>query len=265
MIVNGKNIYSELNKNNNTINLGIQLLRMILCFWVIVYHFSRSKKKIVQTFYHVPTFMFISFYLSYKIFFTQNLIKIKNRLQRLAIPFIILPLIDIIIRIFISFSKLIKNIKIIIFNLLLQYITGYKTYVILWFVHNMLILTIFFIILFYFFKEKTSFVIIILIIISYWVQYSDLNFKLFRKCNYYLVSASRLAEMLPIALTGLILGSIKLLKTLEKNKNYSFFFSFIILYFTYNYNLFTEFRGFKYNGIKQNIASICLFVLFSLL
>ena len=93
---------------------------MILCFWVIAFHYSgkiNKNKKILRTYYHVPTFMFISFYLSNKLYFTQNIIKIKNRLQRLVIPFIIIPIIDIIIHnINLSYSKSIINIKKIVFN-----------------------------------------------------------------------------------------------------------------------------------------------------
>ena len=268
MIVNGKKKYNEIYKNNYRINLGIQLLRMLLCFWVITFHFSgriNKKRKIIKTVFHVPTFMFISFYLSYNIFFTQNLIKIKNRLQRLVIPYIIIPIIDIGIKIGLSFTKLISNIKIIFFDLLLQYITGYKTYINFWFIQNMIILTIIFEIIFYFLKKKSTVIIILLIIICYWAQYSEINYCIFSKYEAYFRAVSRLAEMMPIASTGIILSSIKLLKQLENHKLYSLFFCFVILYFTYNYNIFGGFRGFLYNGIKQNIASICLFIFFSLI
>lgn len=268
MIVNEKKHNIESYKIKYRINLGIQILRMILCFWVITFHYSgkKNKKKILKTYYHVPTFMFISFYLSNKIYFTQNIIKIKNRLQRLFIPFLIIPIIDIIINnINLSYSKSIINIKKIVFNLLFQYITGYKIYIILWFVHNMLILTIFFEIIFYFFKEKSLFILIILIIISYWIQYSEINYKIFRKYKKNFLSVFRFAEMIPIASTGIILGSLNLLKKIEKHKIYYMIFCFIILFFTYKYNLFSDFKGFLFNGVQQNIASICLFVLFSLI
>ena len=75
------------------------------------------------------------------------------------------------------------------------------------------------------------------------------------------MSVFRFVEMMPIASTGIILGSLNLLKKIEKHH---MIFCFIILFFTYKYNIFSDFKGFVYNGIQKNIASICLFVLFSL-
>ena len=80
-------------RNNYKSNLGIEILRMILCFWVITFHFAgnknKTKYKILNTFYHVPTFMLISFYFSYNTFFLNDITKFKKRLERLLIPYII--------------------------------------------------------------------------------------------------------------------------------------------------------------------------------
>ena len=67
MIINGEKNSIKLFRNSNKINLDVELLRKILCFWVIVFHFGgkNNKIKILKTFFHVPTFMIISFYLSY--------------------------------------------------------------------------------------------------------------------------------------------------------------------------------------------------------
>ena len=71
--------------------------------------------------------------------------------------------------------------------------------------------------------------------------------------------------MIPLASTGLILGYIDILKRLENHKINSLIFFNVILYFIYNYKIFEEFRGFPYSGIKLNIASICLFIIFALI
>jgi len=255
-------------ENNYRINLGIELLRMILCFWVIIFHYGGKKlkkRKILNTFFHVPTFMIISFYMSSKLFFTQNLIKIKQRLIKLIIPFIIIPIIDLGIKISFSLFKTTVNIKKILFNLFLQYITGYKTYVILWFVQILLIFTIFFEIIFLCFHKKTLFILQLLIIMSYWIQYSEINFKLFYNYKKYLRSVSHIAEMIPLASTGITLGFIDILKKLENHKIFSLILSFLILLITYNYKIYEKFRGFPYSGIKLNVASICLFIFFSLI
>ena len=71
--------------------------------------------------------------------------------------------------------------------------------------------------------------------------------------------------MLPIAITGIIFAHIELLEQLKNHRNKSIFFSSFILYLIYNYNVFGNFNGFPYSGIKNNIAAICLFISFSLI
>ena len=218
MIINREQKLLNSYKINNRINLGIELLRMILCLWVILFHYAgnkNKKKKFLKTFFHVPTFMIISFYLTNKIFFTQNIIKIKQRLERLIIPFIIIPIIDLGIYIGLSEPKKILQFKNIIFILFLQYITGYKSYIILWFVLNLIIITIFYVIIFYFFQKKSIIILYLLIIISYWLQYSEINFNIFIKYKSCFSSLSHFIEMIPIASTGIILGYNELIKKLE--------------------------------------------------
>ena len=110
-------ISPKYSRNNQIMNLGIEILRMILCFWVISFHYAGvknvSKYKILKTFFHVPTFMIISFYFNYKALISNDIIKYKNRLERLLIPYIIWPIIFMIISKF-SFNYL--KIKQIIFR-----------------------------------------------------------------------------------------------------------------------------------------------------
>ena len=89
---------NKYNEVNSKINLGIEILRMICCFWVICFHYSGiqniKKFKIFHDIYfHVPCFMIITFLLTYKIFESKNIIKLKQRFERLAIPYIIVPFI----------------------------------------------------------------------------------------------------------------------------------------------------------------------------
>lgn len=247
--------------NNCKINLGIEILRMLLCFWVISFHCSGLKYKILRTFFHVPTFMLISFYFSYNLFEAQNIAKIKNRIERLLIPFIIIPIINILI----ILPGLKTNIKFIINDLFLQYITGYKTLVSLWFIQILILFTIFFEIIFYFFKKKSLLILRLLAIISYWVQYSEYNYKIFSNHRPHLRSVSHIAEMIPIAVTGINICSIKLLKTLNNSYKESIFVSIIVLYFIYNYKVFGEFNGFPYSGIRNNLGGLCLFISFSII
>jgi len=253
---------TKYSKNNYIMNLGIEILRMILCFWVITFHYSgiknKRKYKILKTFYHVPTFMLISFYFSYKAFFSNDIIKYKKRLERLLIPYIIWPIIFLLIST--SYNSI--KIKKLIIILSLQYITGYKNFIILWFIQMLLFLGIFFQINIFLFKKQSLFILQIFSIISYFIQYKEINYRIFFHYRAYLRSFSHIAEMLPIAVTGLTLRNIDLFKTLSNNKIKSIYFSITSLYFLYNYNVFDQFKGFPYSGIKQNIAGICLFISF---
>ena len=209
--------------------------------------------------------MIISFYFSYKTFFTIDMNKIRQRLIRILIPFIIIPIIDLGTRTFSSNLKILSNIKIHITYLLLQYLTGYMTYVFLWFLQMMIFLTLLFIILFYFCKKNCLMILQLLIVISYWFQYSEKNFKIFYLYKPYIRSFSHIAEMIPLASIGLIFGYFQLIQKLQSNKKRYMFYSFILFYFINNYNIFGEFRGFPYSGIKNSIAAICLFIFFSLI
>ena len=255
----------KFSRNNYKSNLGIEILRMILCFWVITFHFAgnknKTKYKILNTFYHVPTFMLISFYFSYNTFFLNDITKFKKRLERLLIPYIIWPI--IFLSISISFDSI--NIKQLIIELSLQYITGYKIMIVLWFIQILIFFSIFFQIIIFLFKKQSLLILQIFAIISYFIQYKEINYRIFFYYSPHLRSVSHIAEMMPIAVTGLTLKNIDIIKILSNKKIKSISFSMISLYFIYNYNLFGQFNGFPYSGIKQNLAGICLFISFSLI
>ena len=170
--------YPKIQKNNHK-NLGIEILRMILCFWVIAYHYAGKKNKlkykILKTFFHVPTFMLISFYFSYNTFISNDIIKYKKRLERLLVPYIIWPIIYLVIVIPSQYHSI--DIKKLILNLLYQYITGYQIYIILWFIGSLLFLEIFFKIIHFLFNKQSLLILKILSIISYLIQYKEITLK----------------------------------------------------------------------------------------
>ena len=75
-------------------NLGIELLRMLLSYWIIVIHClsdEKLRRKIERHNYHVPCFSFISFFFLYKILVMRNINIIKNIFELLLIPYLIWP------------------------------------------------------------------------------------------------------------------------------------------------------------------------------
>ena len=79
-------------------NYGLELLRMILCFWVVLFHCLKiSNNNTILNFkrkmFHVPSFFFISFYFLFPIIRSKNTKKMIIRLERLLIPYLFWPLI----------------------------------------------------------------------------------------------------------------------------------------------------------------------------
>ena len=79
-------------KTQKNINYGLELLRMLLCFWVVLYHFlKKSDNKLILSFkkkmFHVPSFFFISFYFLFPIINRRKTNKMILRLERLLIPY----------------------------------------------------------------------------------------------------------------------------------------------------------------------------------
>lgn len=152
---------------------GIQILRMILSFLIIVFHFNVSfpvnsqLMKIIgdNLDIYLSTFFFISFYFSYEIFITRNISKIKQRFLRLLIPYIIWPIIFFIYH----------NLKYCCFNqntiqfkyLIYQLIVGNGVYIYFWFQYNLIFLSLLFIIIIFIFKSKYFLFLKLLSIFSY--------------------------------------------------------------------------------------------------
>ena len=79
-------------KNNKQINYSFELLRSILSFWVVIIHCYRYAYIFEKGLFPVPTFMIMSFYFYYNVLKNKVIIKIKQRFQRILIPYIIWPI-----------------------------------------------------------------------------------------------------------------------------------------------------------------------------
>ena len=265
--------YKNINLKANKINLGINILRMILSFWVLSFHCAslkiKTKYKILKTFFHVPTFMIISFYFSYNLFYMKNITKVKQRIKRLLIPYSIVPLIHLIIyEDFFHYNRkgFKTKIKRYIMSLYLQYITGYTCAIQLWYIQILIFYTIFFFIIFSVFRKNSIVIIQIILIISYLIQYSEMNYKIFIKYKKaHIRSISHIVEIIPFAITGLTFGHTKILQIFINHRIKFIFYFITIVIIIYNYNVFDNFKGFPYSGIGKNIAAICLFISFSLI
>lgn len=250
-------------------NLGIELLRTILCFWVISFHYVK-KKKIHYFFYyiirkklfHVPCFSFISFYFSYNIFFHRNITKFKQRIKRLLIPYIIWPLFTFIIDNF----CLIRKIN--FYKLVMQILLGSQFMIHFWYLFSMIFMTLFLFIfsnLINLIKCNFLFIIQIKCFILFYLQYSQLSKFLYaynKNIRYPLLYTF---EIFPTLLFGLIFGSSKIIHdvTIQNNKKKVIFLSFISIFCFFKLEIFINIGSYK--GVEKSLISLLFFISFYLL
>ena len=257
-------------KINKKVNLGLEILRMLMSFWVIMTHYYQPKYKVVFNMiilhaFHVPTFFIMSFYFLFPNLSKRNLDKIKNRLERLIIPYIIYPVLYCIINNLLYILNKDK-IKIIKFKyLLMQLLIGRRFFNVLWFHFNLILLTISFYIISFLFKGNYLIILQIFGLITYVISISNLNFDFFSEYRDEIkLSVGHFAETIPLSITGLTLASFDIIYKVKNYRNKAIFFSLSLLIMLFKYDIFTEVKGFGKQGLLNIIAGSLFFILFSL-
>ena len=202
-----------------------------MSFFVILNHYYAPKKIILQKIkiklrFHVPTFLIISFY-----YLNNNLVnkkagKIKERLQRLLIPYLFYPIIIYIVYNFLYIFFHIEELKSNLYHLKMQFIIGRSLCSVLWFQFNIILITVLFYIISFILKSYYLPFLQILAIFSYLLQFSNINYHYFMIYKEHIrFSVGYFAETLPIAVTGLSISSIDII-----NKSKKKWFMYIILF-----------------------------------
>ena len=253
------------------INYGFEILRMLMEFWIILNHLYKPKKKIIQKIiiehkFHVPTFIIMSFYFLYNNLSKRKIKKIKDRLERLFIPYILYPILSYIINNFFYIFFKFKNLKTSLYQLILQLIVGRELCKVLWFHFNLILITIFFYLISFIFKNYYLYFLQIIGIFSYLIQFSEINFNYFNRFrNTISLSVGYFAETIPLAVTGLFIAFIDIINKSKKNLFMAFFFSFSFIFMFFKYDIFTPVKGFGKQGIMYNIGGVSFFLIFSLI
>lgn len=257
-------------KNESHINYGFSILKTILAFYVVKTHFlntSLIKNKIVlyilgrDRSIHVPSFFNMSFYFNYRSLTSRDTKKNIKRFERLLIPYLSWPIL--------VFS--INNIICKVYRLQMQY--SFKILIIqiilgngiinpFWFQLDLMLTTFLFIVIIYTCKEYHLFILQFLMIVSYILQYSEYNYNFFKNMSSYCkMSIEREIMMIPFAITGFNFAAFNIINFLKKYRLNIFIFSIITFIFIDNFNVFNNFEN--YNGIKLNVLSITLILIFS--
>ena len=256
------------NRNSNAyknINYSLELLRLLLSFWVTAFHCCRNVIKFKGRF-HVPTFMIMSFYFYYNTLKAKNIIKMKQRLQRILIPYIIWPIfffiINNILYKYCSFS-LYKR-KISLKDLILQLIFGSNYHSLFYYQFVLIFLTILFNIISFLFNKNLIFILQMLLILAYIFQYKYWNIIIREKYSISIISLGTIFELLPFSVTGITIRFLNMIVKLNKFKGLAIFSIGIIIFFILYFDIFVRIEGIIYPGIMLNIGGICIFILFSL-
>ena len=252
----------------NEKNAGLQIFRMLLCFWVVLFHCLKRFNGIAFRYikvkkFHVPSFFFISFFYFHPIIKERNSFKMKSRLERLFIPFIMWPIIIWLVNniFYFIFKTSLYRRAFFFEELIIQLITGRKFFVQLWFLFNLIFLSIFFFI-FSFLNEQIFFVSMIFIgIICYIFQHNHIIYNIlknYQECIAY--SPGHMVSSFPIAITALISNKINIIQHLEYHRYKSLLLIFVILPF-----IFLNGLPNTYEGIDKNLFSFFAFFWFCLL
>ena len=251
------------------INLGIEILRAILCFWIVIIHCSiikREHEKYFKKHFHVPTFIQLSFYFYFKAFSQRVRSKITIRFQRLLIPYILWPIIILILNNFIPPLMKLDGlvIKTLFNDLKIQLLIGSRIHGIFWYQFNLIFLSLFFTLISFISKIYIFELVIIIGFISYFFHISRLSYNFFIGFKgIYGMNMGCIIELIPMAVMGCVMSSFNVLSKKQYFHLYSHSIMSFIIFLLFRYDIFIYQPGFRYPNVSLNIfASTFLFLLF---
>lgn len=254
----------------NKYHYGLCILRMLMCFEVILCHFwIPDGGWLLKPFdwlklCAVPIFMLMSFYLTTNVYVGNDYSKQHKRLWRITLPLLVWGVIYWIA--FSTFSLFDSNIHVGVVDLLFQMTTGHSEQLnaTMWYQFDLLIITILFICCFRLFTiPKARLILYLLLFTSLALQYSGLNYTLFGNLRFELkYPLGRIAETLPYAIIGFELAYNHWLDN-KNTKSYAIIpLALLIFVFLQFKPILRLYLGFNYGGISLFMSSLCAFLLF---
>lgn len=264
--------YQSLNNKNSEINKGIQILRMILAFLIIQLHCLniRQTKSIILIglskyhLFYVPIFYVISYYFSYKLFAFKNIEKIKLRIQRIIIPYIIWPSLYFALNNLICFLFHFKKI-IIVKSLFIQLLTGKTFYSVLWFQCNLILSFILLLIVSFLRSKNFLFNIQLIGIFGYSYYNFHSYYKLFKNEIWQIKSLIHdFSKVLFYSAIGISFGFYIDIDTIKKNRIQIFIFSLFTLFIMKDCLYLTK-HFFYFKIFFHGIGSVIIILIFIIL
>jgi hypothetical protein len=253
------------------LNMGIQILRFIFSFHILVFHCINRKlfkskfiKFIVRNVdIDLGTFFIISFYYSYNSFTLRNIVKIKQRFYRLLIPYIIWPFVYFIAHNFICYING-KQKNYIRPNLLYyQLITGIGIYIVFWFQFQLIFLSVLFLIIIFFSKNNYFLYLIIIGICLFSFLTSDYYKHFFSYKTIVLDSIRNIPLSYIYVFFGFTLFHLNNVVQFQNYRIKYLFINFIAFYFYIYENNLLDLKAYIY--IIKIAVCISLFIVFLIL
>ena len=265
------------------IHTGFTILRIWMCFEVIMAHFRKYsvlpnnyvlKLLNIFTVLAVPVFMLLSFFFFDIQSFVKDKDKRKKRIERLLIPQIVWTILYYVIY-YCMDQKWNLFLEHGLKDFFYQLFLGHSINQTVWFHINLIWLTLLF---YYIFRkhEKNAIMITIWLgVLALIFQYSNINGNLFTsyitlpkwvEVTYVSYPIGRLAEMIPYASLGILLRHYH---AVEKIKTYKQFlmpvFVIILFCFPIEQSFFVVPIGYGYQGVLKILLAVIFFLQFSMM
>ena len=267
-------------KSNKKNYLGIEILRMILSFLIVIVHCSNFESLNITFLkfawgnlkFYVPTFFinkikqrFVRIFIFVFIFIILIITLFLNGKDSRLMPYTFWPIIFWIRYNIYNFLYGIKD-KEILKNLYYQLLIGHGFYGVFWYLFNLILISVFFIIMIKTLKKNIIFIMIILYILIYIYNYLGYNEYIFSKFNHRVEhSIKSISSSLFYSISGFFLGSIKILNKFNKYKaSYRIFIIILLSILIYIIENSSKINKYFHYIFMINIISIFLFVIFGI-
>ena len=250
---------SEESRITDRHNMGLCILRMAMCFCVVLCHFWTVEDywEILKPFrlfrdFAVPVFMMMSFMLTQKSFMKKDSASFNKRLWRLLIPQLGWAVIYWIV---FNVAEYItgENITNGISDLLWQIFTGHspRLNATMWYQTVLIVLSLIYFFIFTFIPQKIGIICIYIVMaVALVLQYSGINYSIFSGLRYELMyPLGRIAEMIPYATIGFSLSYYEIYKKLNRYRWPVILLSAIMGIILVVKPIFPKAMGFGYSGI----------------
>ena len=134
----------------------------------------------------------------------------------------------------------------------------------LWFQNILIYTTLVISIIVLSFKKQYLLIFLYIILFSYILQYSYINYYFFKEHfgkKYYL-TYGRVVEAFPNIISGFYLHYLDMDNKIKDNRKNTIIISLLTLIFLSKSRFDNHLLSFKYGGIRRNMASICIFLIF---